>query len=294
MSTATESTSTQAMAVVALRRQVRAASLRAGTRVVVRSALIGLSTFVIVFAIWMALVLWSGISPYILKSPFDVAEYLFFEPEAADNRALIGSLLAVTMRHALTGFVAGLIVAIVGAIVFRLSRGIESALMPFATLLRSVPLIALAPVIILIFGFGTPTSVAVIGGIVVLFPALVTIALGLKSASAEMIDVVTVFGGGVLTAVRKVALPGALPSLFAAIRISVPGAVTGALLAEMLSTGDGIGSATATYAASARFTEVWACVIVVTVVSLVLYTFVQVLESVALTRMGMNPDSAGA
>jgi ABC-type nitrate/sulfonate/bicarbonate transport system permease component len=276
MSTATESTSTQAMAVVALRRQVRAASLRAGTRVVVRSALIGLSTFVIVFAIWMALVLWSGISPYILKSPFDVAEYLFFEPEAADNRALIGSLLAVTMRHALTGFVAGLIVAIVGAIVFRLSRGIESALMPFATLLRSVPLIALAP------------------GIVVLFPALVTIALGLKSASAEMIDVVTVFGGGVLTAVRKVALPGALPSLFAAIRISVPGAVTGALLAEMLSTGDGIGSATATYAASARFTEVWACVIVVTVVSLVLYTFVQVLESVALTRMGMNPDSAGA
>jgi ABC-type nitrate/sulfonate/bicarbonate transport system permease component len=294
MSTATESTSTQAMAVVALRRQVRAASLRAGTRVVVRSALIGLSTFVIVFAIWMALVLWSGISPYILKSPFDVAEYLFFEPEAADNRALIGSLLAVTMRHALTGFVAGLIVAIVGAIVFRLSRGIESALMPFATLLRSVPLIALAPVIILIFGFGTPTSVAVIGGIVVLFPALVTIALGLKSASAEMIDVVTVFGGGVLTAVRKVALPGALPSLFAAIRISVPGAVTGALLAEMLSTGDGIGSATATYAASARFTEVWACVIVVTVVSLVLYTVVQVLESVALTRMGMNPDSAGA
>jgi ABC-type nitrate/sulfonate/bicarbonate transport system permease component len=162
--------------------------------------------------------------------------------------------------------------------------------MPFATLLRSVPLIAMAPIIILIFGFGTDASVAVIGGIVVLFPALVTIAFGLKSASPQMLDVISVYGGNVFTAVRKVALPGALPSLFAAIRISVPGAVTGALLAEMLSTGDGIGSATATYAASARFTEVWACVVVVTVISLLIYTIVQVFESIALTRMGMNPD----
>jgi ABC-type nitrate/sulfonate/bicarbonate transport system permease component len=148
----------------------------------------------------------------------------------------------------------------------------------------------MAPVIILAFGAGSDASVAVIGGIVVLFPALVTIAFGLKNASPQMLDVISVYGGNVFTAVRKVALPGALPSLFAAIRVSVPGAITGALLAEMLSTGDGIGSATATFAASAKFNDVWACVVVVTVVSLLLYTVVQVLESLALTRMGMNPD----
>ena len=287
-------TPTTAIAVGDLRRQVRAASLRAALRGLGKSLLVGLSTFAIVGAIWMGLVLFGDISSYILKSPLDVWEFLVTDPEAAENRQVIVDLLAVTLRHAATGFIAGLAVAIVGAILFRINRGIESALMPFATLLRSVPLIAMAPIIILITGYGTEASVAVIGGIVVLFPALVTLAFGLKSASPQMLDVISVYGGNTFTAVRKVALPGALPSLFAAIRISVPGAVTGALLAEMLSTGDGIGSATARYAASARFTEVWACIVVVTVISLLIYTIVQVLESIALDRMGMNPDRKGA
>jgi ABC-type nitrate/sulfonate/bicarbonate transport system permease component len=285
-----DATATQTIAIVALRRQVRSQSLRALGRGLAKSALIGLSTFAIVGAIWMGLIVFAHISPFILKTPIDVWEFLFVDDDAAENRTTILTLLSETLRHASTGFIAGLSVAILGAIAFRISRGIESALMPFATLLRSVPLIALAPVIILIFGFGSATSVAVIGGIVVLFPALVTIALGLRSASPQMLDVVSVFGGNIFTAVRKVALPGALPSLFAAIRISVPGAMTGALLSEMLSTGDGIGSATAQYAASARFTDVWACVVVVTFVSLALYTIVQVIESIVLTRMGMNPE----
>jgi ABC-type nitrate/sulfonate/bicarbonate transport system permease component len=287
-------TATQQFSVVALRRQVRLAGLRAVGRGLGKSALVGLSTFAIVFAIWMALVLFSPVSPYVLKSPFDVWEFFLVDEDAAENRTTIAELLGVTMRHASIGFLAGITVAIIGAILFRVSRGVESALMPFATLLRSVPLIAMAPLIILIFGIGTDASVAVIGGIVVLFPALVTIALGLKSSSQQMIDVVSVFGGNVFTAVRKVAIPAALPSLFAAIRISVPGAVTGALLAEMLSTGDGIGSATATFASSAKFADVWACVVVVTVVSLLLYTVIQVIESYVLTRMAMNPDRVDA
>lgn len=287
-------TTTQQIAVVDLRRQLRAASLRAVGRALGKSVLIGLSTFAIVLAIWLAVYFLGGVSPYIMKSPYDVWQFLFVNEDAPVDRALLLDNLAVTMRHAGIGFVAGLIVAIIGAITFRISRGVESALMPFATLLRSVPLIAMAPVIILIFGYGTDASVAVIGGIVVLFPALVTIAFGLKAASPQMLDVVSVYGGSVFTAVRKVALPGALPSLFAAIRVSVPGAITGALLAEMLSTGDGIGSATARFAASARFDDVWAGVVAVTTISLLLYTVVQVLESLALTRMGMNPDRKGS
>ena len=285
---------TESTAVLDLRRQLRAASARAALRALVKSALVGLSTFAIVLAIWLAVYFFGGVSPFIIKSPLDVWEFLFVDEDAPEDRAVLLANLLVTLRHAGVGFVAGMVVAILGAIAFRISRGVESALMPFATLLRSVPLIALAPVIILIFGIGSDSSVAVIGGIVVLFPALVTIAFGLKSASAPMLDVVSVYGGSTLTAVRLVALPGALPSLFAAIRISVPGAITGALLAEMLSTGDGIGSATATFAASARFNDVWAGVVVVTAVSLLLYSIVQVLESVVLTRMGMNPDRTTA
>ena len=283
-------TTTQQIAVVDLRRQLRAASVRAVGRALGKSALVGLSTFAIVLVIWLLVYFFGGVSPFVMKSPLDVWDFLFVDEDAPEDRAILLANLIVTMRHAGIGFIVGLVVAIIGAITFRISRGVESALMPFATLLRSVPLIAMAPVIILAFGAGSDASVAVIGGIVVLFPALVTIAFGLKNASPQMLDVISVYGGNVFTAVRKVALPGALPSLFAAIRVSVPGAITGALLAEMLSTGDGIGSATATFAASAKFNDVWACVVVVTVVSLLLYPVVQVLESLALTRMGMNPD----
>ncbi|THG30932.1 ABC transporter permease [Naasia lichenicola] len=290
MSSLATSTQTQVIAVQDLRAQVRSAATKALLRSLGKSALIGLSTFAIVLIIWVAVLTFSGVSPYVAKGPIDVWNFLFTDEDAVANRAEIGANLAVTMRHSVIGFAAGLAVAIIGAILFRLNRGIESALMPGALLLRSVPLIALAPVIILIVGLGTDASVAVIGGIVVLFPALVTIAFGLNSASAQMLDVVSVYGGSTLTAIRKVALPGALPSLFAAIRVSVPGAITGALLAEYLSTGDGIGRAAATYGTQAKFPDLWASVVVVTFISLIIYTVVQLIETIALTRMGMNPD----
>jgi len=281
---------TQAIMVADLRRQLRANALASLAKAVGKSVLVGLSTFAIVLLLWLAVLAFFGISPYIAKGPLDVWDFLFVDADAAENRAVLGANLAVTLRHSLTGFVVGLTVAILGAILFRVSKGAESALMPVAMLLRSVPLIALAPVIILIFGNGSEASVAVIGGIVVLFPALVTMVFGLKSASPQMLDVVAVYGGSTVTAVRKVALPGALPSLFAAIRISVPGAITGALLVEMLSTGDGIGFTTLQYLPQAKFADVWASVVVVTAISLALYFVVQVIETVVLARMGMSTD----
>jgi ABC-type nitrate/sulfonate/bicarbonate transport system permease component len=285
-----EAVQTQAILVADLRKQIRSTALKSLGRAVGKSVLIGLATFAIVVLIWLAVLTFFGISPYIAKGPLDVWDFLVVDADAAENRAILAANLEVTLRHSVIGFVVGLGVAILGAILFRVSRAAESALMPVAMLLRSVPLIALAPVIILIFGNGSQASVAVIGGIVVLFPALVTMVFGLKAASPQMLDVVAVYGGNTFTAVRKVALPGALPSLFAAIRISVPGAITGALLTEMLSTGDGVGFSTLQYIPQAKFNDLWAAVVVVTAISLLLYFFVQLIETVVLTRMGMNTD----
>ncbi|MBF4462788.1 MULTISPECIES: ABC transporter permease [unclassified Rathayibacter] len=283
-----QSTATSILAVDELRRQLRSAALGATVKSLRKSLLVALSTIVIVLAIWIAVVLFSGVSTYVVKGPWDVWEHLVTDPKAPAHRAELGGLFAVTMGDALIGFVAGLAVAVLGAILFRVSKGIEHALLPFAMLLRSVPLIAMAPLIILVFGNGSVASVGVIGGIVVLFPALVTVAFGLNNASAQMLDVVAVYGGSTLTAIRKVAIPGALPSLFAAIRISVPGAITGALLAEWLSTGDGIGGAINSWSSQARFADVWSAVVLVTGVSLVLYMLVQVLESFVLSRMSLT------
>jgi ABC-type nitrate/sulfonate/bicarbonate transport system permease component len=283
-----QSTETSILAVDELRRQLRSAALGATLKSLRKSALIALSTIVIVLAIWIGVILFSGVSPYVIKGPWDVWDHLVTGESAAEHRAELGALFAVTLWDSFIGFAAGLVVAILVAILFRLSKGVEHALMPFALLLRSVPLIAMAPLIILVFGQGTIASVAVVGGIVVLFPALVTIAFGLNNASPQMLDVVSVYGGSTLTAIRKVAIPGALPSLFAAIRVSVPGAITGALLAEWLSTGNGIGGSISAWSAQARFDDVWSAVVLVTGVSLVLYMVVQVVETFVLSRMSLS------
>lgn len=252
-----------------------------------RSLLNALLTFVIIFALWWAVVNLTGISPYVAKGPLEVWDFLFASPEAAENRAELLPLLTQTLQDAALGFVAGMLVAIVLAVAFSLSRTVEAGVMPLALLLRSIPLVSIAPVIILITGRGTQASVAVIGSIVVLFPALAAILFGLNRASVESLDLVKVYGGTRLTAMRKVNIPGATPSLFAAARVSVPGAVTGALLAEWLSTGTGIGGSIVKFTATARFDDLWASVALITIITLLLYNVVQVVENIVLARMAM-------
>jgi len=274
------------------RRQLRRDATRGALRSVGRSLLTFALTLVVVLLLWIGAIELFGVSPYVAKGPADVWAFLVTDPDAAEHVALIRSDLWISLTDAFTGFVAGLVVALLAATAFRLSRGVEQALMPIAMLLRSVPLIALAPLIILVFGREV-TTVAIVVGIVVVFPALVTIVFGLRSASPQMQDVIAVYGGNAWTALRKVALPASLPALFAAVRISVPGALTGALLAEWLATGEGIGSTIQTASAQVQFSLVWSAVVVVTAVSLVLYNVVQLLESLVLSRMGMTERPGG-
>lgn len=266
------------------RAEVRRETTRDAAKAVGSSVLALAVTVLIVLGLWTYAVSFTGVSPYVAKTPGQVWDYLFTAPRAGANRSSLLALLQVSLGHALVGFAAGLIVAIAGAVAFRMSPAAETAFMPLALLLRSVPLIAMTPLIILVFGLGSVWSVAVIGGIVVLFPALVTIAFGLSSASPQMLDVVSVYGGSRWTALRKVAFPGALPSLFAAVRISVPGAITGALLAEWLSTGDGIGGSINRNIPQAQFAQLWASVALVTAVSVALYMLVQFVENLVLAR----------
>ena len=252
----------------------------------------GVLTLAIVLAAWQGLILILGISPFIAKGPADVFNWLFTVPAAAENRVLILTNLGITLTDAFLGFVAGILVALVLATLFTLSKGIEHALMPIALLLRSVPLVAFVPVLILITGRG-PSIAVVTGAIVVLFPALVNIAFGLRSASPQVSDVIAVYGGTPFTALRKVALPSSLPSFFAAIKISIPGAITGALLAEWLATGQGLGYGIVVAVSQVKNFEVWSSVVIITLVSLVLYGVAQLVETLVLRRMGLERTAAG-
>ena len=261
---------------------------------------IGIAIVVLV-ALWAALLVVFDVSAFVGKSPLAVWQYLFVDApprgvrpaslSAADARAAIFGALGTTLVNAAIGFVFGLLVASVIAIGFVLYRPFEFAFMPIAMLLRSVPLVAMAPLLLLIFGQGK-VGIAVIAAIVVLFPALVNIVLGLTSASPQALDVIRVNGGTELTALRTVRIPSALPQFLASARISVPGAIVGAMLAEWLVGFDGMGGVLSGYKGGGNYGGVWTIVALSVLVSIVLYEVATVVEAAVLARWGPNAGLA--
>jgi ABC-type nitrate/sulfonate/bicarbonate transport system permease component len=252
-----------------------------------RSTLQLIITIAIVLVAWVVFLRAYGLSPLVGKSPAAVWAYLFSGPESATHRSAITGALGVTLTDAAIGFVIGLAAGVLVATVFTLSRALEQTFLPVALMIRSVPFVAMTPVIVLVFGRGS-AAVAVISGLVVFFPTLINMAFGLRSASALTVDLVRAYGGGSLTRLRKVALPSAMPSLFASAKIAVPGALIGALLAEWLATGRGLGSRMLNDGTTFQYADLWASVAVLTVVSTLLYFVVGVVESIVLERFGSS------
>ncbi len=224
---------------------------------------IGVSLALILGA-WQGFIEYLSVSPLVARSPKDVWAYLFTSEAASAHRGLVWNGLSITLSDAGFGLVAGMVV-------------------------RSVPLIAMTPVVTLVFGRAL-LATTVICGIVVFFPALVNIGFGLRSASPQAADLVRAYGGSTWTTMRKVMIPSALPSFFTAARISAPAAIVGALLAEWLATGKGIGYQMLHDVTTFESDDLWASVVAVTLASLLIYSLINVLEGFVLARFGPVPD----
>ncbi|GAB4589487.1 ABC transporter permease [Nocardia sp. IFM 10818] len=222
------------------------------------------------------------------KTPAEVWAYLVTGPTSGTVRRSILGELRITLRDAAIGFGLGMGGALLVAALFVGVPAVAQAFLPVAMLLRSVPLVALTPIIVLIFGRGL-LGVTVMAAIVVFFPALVMIMTGLRSAPKQAMELVAVYGGSRWTALRTVAVPAALPSVFAAARVSVPGALIGALLGEWLGSGTGLGAGLIRAIPTFQYNRLWASVAVVTLVSVFAYAVVGVLENLVLARFAPQP-----
>lgn len=254
---------------------------------VVRPLLNALITLAVVIGLWFAVVKALNLDPLLAKTPVDVWRYLMSGPSAAADRSSVFSALGQTLLDASYGFVVGLATAVAVALSFVLSRTVAGMMLPLAVLVRSVPLVAMTPVLTLIFGRGV-LGTMVISGIVVFFPALVTMTFGLRSASRQSADLCRAYGGGTWTVARKVMLPSALPALFASARVAVPGAVIGAMLAEWLATGKGMGYGMLQDANAFNYVDIWASVALLTGVSVLLYNIIAIAESAVLSRFSLR------
>ena len=238
---------------------------------------------VVALVFWQAIIKLLDFSPYISRGPADVWSYMFTSPKASQNRQVLFEATKITFIDAGIGLVTGTIAALVVSMVFVLRRGVEATFMPVAMALRSVPLVAMTPLIALIFGRGL-LAVAVISGIVTFFPALVNVTQALKSVPTHTIDLVTAYGGSPRMALTKVQFPASLPALFASMRIAAPLAIIGALLAEWLATGTGLGYLMLQSMSMFQIDQLWSCVAIVTFASVVLYGIISSIENVVLSR----------
>jgi len=282
-------------------------SLEVLPKSVVRTALLrrllsSLGFMILSFAV--VLVLWEGfinlyhIQSEIAKSPLDVWKYLFTQRasaaanlrSAAGNRQVLFGDLRTTLRDAGIGYVAGIVLGLAVACLFVMQRTIRQTFLPIAIVLRAMPLVALAPLLTLIFGRGL-LCVGVIGGIVCFFPALINIMHGLRSTPKAMIDLMSSYGVSRMKTLRTVIIPSALPSIFASLRINVPASMIGALLAEWLVTGQGSGQEMLTVENTFDFGELWSAVVLVTLVTIIAYSIVSAIEAAVLSRYA--PDAIG-
>jgi ABC-type nitrate/sulfonate/bicarbonate transport system permease component len=254
-------------------------------RQVLRGLIQVVLTLAVILVFWVVFLKAAGLSPLVGRGPGDVWAYLVSGPGAGANLHSVMDGLAVTLGDAGLGFAAGLVVGVVVAVTFTLSRTLAQTFLPVALLLRSVPFVAMTPVIVLVFGRGY-VAVTVISGLVVFFPTLINVLFGLRSAPAGSIDLVRAYGGGTGEIMRRVSLPSCLPALFASARIGVPGAFIGSLLAEWLDTGKGLGWRMLQDGTTFQYNDLWASVVALTVACTLLYIAIGVVQSSVLARFG--------
>jgi ABC-type nitrate/sulfonate/bicarbonate transport system permease component len=238
--------------------------------------------------VWMLFLEAFHVSGFVGKTPLDVWRYLFDGPHSgARVRSLFDPSLT-TLRDASFGMVAGTLAAVGASLMFVLWRTAETVVMPFAMVLRSVPLVAMTPLIVGIFGRNLQ-AITVIAGLVTFFPTLVNVSLALRRTPMEALDLCRAYGARPATTLWKVQVPSALPSLFASLRIAAPLALTGALLAEWLATGKGLGYVILTSVSFSQYDLLWAGVVLVTLYSTVLYHLIGFVEHVVMRRFGAVP-----
>ncbi|MFC5502661.1 ABC transporter permease [Lysinimonas soli] len=240
------------------------------------------SLAIVIGAWWLYLVVFA-VTPFVGKTPVAVFDYLVLVPDASRNRSELIDALGVTLVHAGVGYAAGLAVGILVATVFVLAPPLELAFTPLTVALRSVPIVALIPVLLVVFGRGLPGVIA-ITTIVTFFPTLANVQQGMSRVPADALLLMRSYDASLAQTLWRLRLPTALPTIFASARIAAPAAVLGATLAEWLATGDGLGHMIVVSRSFSNYNQLWAAAMLLAAVSVVFYSIVSAAERAVLSR----------
>ncbi len=190
--------------------------------------------FAAILAGWEAWVRIAEVKRYLLPPPTEIAQALAEEPMRYLEAA------AVSLGAALGGLLIATLGAFALGVVMAHSRALERALYPPALLLKVMPIVAVYPLFLIWFGFGIWPRV-LIAALITFFPVLVNTVIGLRSVDPQAHDFLRALHASRSQIFWRLRLPSSLPYLFAALRISVPLSLIGAVVAEFLSGSAGMG-----------------------------------------------------
>ena len=240
------------------------------------TALNALAVFAVLVGLWQALVSIFHLPPYLLPSPWLVAQTI-----AARFAPLLNSLL-ITAEAAGGGLAMSIVLGVAIALIFAQWNWLRRMLYPYTILLQTVPVIAIAPLILMWIGSGTG-AVTVVAFIICLAPIIANTTQGLVSVDRNLVDLFLMHKASPAQILFKLRLPHAMPDLFVGVRISagisVIGAITGELFAGSSRVGQGgLGYSILYASAQLQTAYLFALVIAATVLGFLFFFLVMFVE----------------
>jgi len=226
---------------------------------------------------WQVLVPWARISRLILPTPSEILTTMYLK------RGLLISDTGVTMLEVLYGFVAAVVIGIPLALGIFYSPMFGKSIYPILVALQTVPKVALAPILVMWFGFGILPKIA-ISFLIAVFPIVIATVVGLMSLERDMVYLVRSMGANELQTFMKIRLPAALPSIFGGLKIAIGLSIVGAVIGEYIAAEGGLGYRQLT--ANIQFDSAlnFAALMIIAVCGMITFAAVEAIERLVVRR----------
>ena len=229
-----------------------------------------LVTFIVIIVFWYIICLLFELPSFILPSPDLVAIALFNNFSEILNHSLI------TLLEILLSLFFGIVLGSFFAVLISLSERLKRWIMPLLLASQSIPVFALAPILVLWFGYGISSKV-VIGTIIVFFPIASNFSDALNKIPKEYIHAGLTLGFSKLQIFNLIKLPNALPGLFSGIRVGACFAPIGAVVGEWIGGSHGLGSYMIYSNARLQIDNMFAALIILIIITISLYHFIDLI-----------------
>lgn len=238
----------------------------------IRNTALQLSGIFGAIAVWQVVTMALGTPSYILPEPSTLVAGM-----ASDHRVLLNSL-APLLSQAAWGFLFGNGIGIVLAIVVDRSVVGRTTIMPIALAIRSVPIVAIIPLITLLVGFGTETAVIVVT-LITFFPTFINMTRGFIAVDANALEMFEGLGSSKWTILVKLRFPSAVPYLFTSLKVTAPAAILAATVAEYIATNSGLGYLIQQASSELQYKLMWEASVLTTLIVVIIFVAVHWFET---------------